>query len=319
MSIDPQTTAVLKLLLGYADKRETRLKQRGLQFAHYTSADVAAQILLKRNMWMRNASSMNDYMEFTFGSECVKAALRKHGARFTAAIDVARPGLLQETLGWLAQADINHQHHTFLTCLSEHRPNDDLGLLSMWRAYGGPIAGVALIFNTDFLGLDTNALSAWSSPVLYGDAAFMTEFEVMITRLEQNPEALRAIDPDVLKSLTFNALQFAILSAKHVGFREEREWRIIHGPREFASAWVQPTFETVRGKPEVVYHLPLQNLEGMNIPAIDLKHLLNRVIVGPCQNPYQVASTFADILVMLGFENPGNYIRVSNIPLRQQG
>jgi len=137
--------------------------------------------------------------------------------------------------------------------------------------------------------------------------------------LEQNAAILRAVDPDSLHSMAYNALQFSILSTKHSGFREEREWRVIHGPREFASAWVQPTFESVRGKPEVVYHLPLHNHPGMNLPEIELKQLLHRVIIGPCQNPYQIKSTFEDILRDLGFDKPDDYIRLSLIPIRQQG
>lgn len=319
MPLDPRTAAVLKLLFGYAGKRESRLQRRGLQLAHYTTADVAAQILLKRNMWMRNASSMNDSMEFKFGNECLKAGLREHGDRLMAALDVVSPGLLKQALSRVWRSDINHQYHTYLTSLSEHRPNDDLGVLSMWRAYGGPIAGVALIFNPDFLAHDTSALAAWPGPVAYGDTTFMSEFDAFVTRVEQSPQTLAAIEPERLATYLFNVFQFAELSTKHIGFREEREWRVIHNPQEFASAWMQPTFETVRGKPEVVYHLPLQNHEGMGIPAIDLSRLLNRVIIGPCQNPYQVASTFADILRNLGFEQPADYIRVSFIPLRQQG
>jgi hypothetical protein len=319
MAVSPELEALLHLLFGYADMREQRLKKRGLKLAHYTTADVAAQILLKRNIWMRNASSMNDYMEFTFGSNCLKGALRIHGERFAAALNVVRPSLCHEVLEWLGNADFNHQHHTYLTSLSEHRPNDDLGLLSMWRAYGGPVAGVTLVFNTDFLEIDSNVLSAWSSPVVYGEAAFLAAFEQTVQRLEQNPDTLRAVDPNVVRSIAFNALQFAILSTKHFGFREEREWRVIHGPREYASAWVQPTFETVRGKPEVVYHLPLENHEGMNLPEIDLNRLLCKVIIGPCQNPYQIASTFEDIMRSLGIEEPDKRIRISLIPLRQLG
>lgn len=315
----PELTNVLKLLFGYSDVREARLRKRGLKMAHYTSAEVAAQILLKQNIWMRNACSMNDYMEFTFGSACLKEALRHHRPRFQAALDVAKPGLCHEVLEWLGHTDLNNQFHTYLTSLSEHKPNDDLGLLSMWRAYGGPVAGVALIFNIDFLEIDSVDLAAWTSPVLYGDAAFLKEFEATVERLEQNPDALKAIDPQFLKSLTYNALQFAMLSAKHIGFREEREWRIIHSPREFSSAFVMPTFETVRGKPEVVYHLPLSNLEGMNYPQIDLNKLLHRVIIGPCQNPFQIASTFEDILRSLQIDKPDERIRISLIPLRQPG
>ncbi len=317
--LSAEFTTALNLVFGYAERRGTRLRKRGLKLTHYTSADVAAQILLKKNVWMRNASSMNDYLEVAFGSACLKAALSKYRDRFEAALDVARPGLCKDVLEWLGRADFNHHQHTYLTSLSEHKPTDDLGQLSMWRAYGGPIAGVALVFNPDFLDMDSNKLATWSSPVLYGDEAFVIEFEALTKRLEENATALTAIEPDTLRNLMFNALQFSILSAKHIGFREEREWRIIHGPREYSSAWVQPSFESVRGKPEVVYHLPLQNEEGMNLPQLDLNRLLHRVIIGPCQNPYQVASTFEDILRSLNFENPAEIIRVSLIPLRQQG
>lgn len=319
MPATPDIKAVLDLVFRYASARQDNLIKERLTLAHYTSAEVAAQILLKQNIWMRNASSMNDYMEVTFGSECLKTALGDHRDRFTAALEAVRPNLANQVLEWLDRAGFNHQHHTYLTSMSEHDPDDELGLLSMWRAYGGAVAGVALVFNTDFLAIDTNALAAWSSPVVYGKPAFLNAFEQTVEGFEQNRDLLRSVDPDSLKSIIFNALQFAILSTKHIGFQEEREWRVIHLPRESASAWVEPTFETVRGKPEVVYHLPLANQVGMNLPQIDLNRLLHRVIIGPCLNPYQVASTFEDILRFLKIENPGERIRISHIPLRQAG
>lgn len=262
---------------------------------------------------------MNDYMEFTFGSRCLQNALGTHRARLTAALDAVRPNLCLEVLDRLGRSDFNNQYHTYLTSLSEHKPDDELGLLSMWRAYGGPVAGVALVFNPDYLDIDSTDLAAWSSPVIYGEAAFLTEFEKTLEALEQNQTVLQAVDPDELGHIIHNAFQFAMLSTKHIGFREEREWRIIHGPKEFSSAWVMPTFETVRGKPEVVYHLPLANQPGMNLPQIDLNRLLHRVIIGPCVHPYQVASTFEDILASLHVEDPARRIRISLIPLRQQG
>jgi len=67
--------------------------------------------------------------------------------------------------------------------------------------------------------------------VVYGEAAFLTAFEQTVQRLEQNPDKLRAVDPNVLKSIVFNALQFAILSTKHLGFREERESFLFHPGR----------------------------------------------------------------------------------------
>lgn len=310
---------VAQLVYGYTERRGARLRKQNLKLAHYTTADVASKILLNQNVWMRNASSMNDYLEVAFGSDCLKQALKIYGERFAASLNVAASGLCEEVLDWLWRADFNSHQHTHLTSLSEHRSNDELGMLSMWRAYGGPIAGVALVFNTDFLDIDSNELAAWSSPVLYGKERFVTEFEQLVVRLESNPSLLQSIDQAALRSIIFSSLQFSIQSAKHISFCEEREWRIIHRPRENPSAWVQSSFQTVRGKPEVVYHLPIQNKDGMNLPKLELKKLLYRVIIGPCQNPYQVASTFEDILRELNFENPAEIIKMSFIPLRQQG
>lgn len=316
--IPEQIQNVLKLFFAYADGRQHRLTKRGLQFSHYTTAAVGSQILLRRDVWMRNASSMNDYSEVTFGRRCLDEGLRRYGDRLRSALEKARPGVFDRILERLKQQEFNHHQHTYLSCLTEHRPNDDLGVLSMWRAYGGPKAGVALIFKPDFLHIDTNVLSAWSSPVIYGEEKFISEFGKLVNSLESSVAQLRAIEENILENIAFNAMHFAVLSTKHVGFREEREWRVIHSPREYASAFVQPTFEIIRGKPEVVYHLPLQNQPGMNLPGLELASLLDRVIIGPCQNPLQVASTFSDILRSIGFTDPDARIRLSHIPLRQE-
>lgn len=69
----------------------------------------------------------------------------------------------------------------------------------------------------------------------------------------------------------------------------------------------------------MVYHLPLANQAGMNLPGIDLNRLLHRVIIGPCQHPLQIASTFEDILASMNIDNPSERIAISLIPLRHPG
>lgn len=63
------------------------------------------------------------------------------------------------------------------------------------------------------------------------------------------------------------ALKFAVLSTKHVGFNEEREWRVIYRPFEFASAAVVEKVVAIRSTPQLVYQLPLASPPGMNIPG----------------------------------------------------
>lgn len=135
--------ALLPLFFSYANRRQVRLRKRGLQFTHDTTADVGAQILLRRDVWMRDASSMNDYSEVAFGRACLESALGQHGHRLRAALESAKPGVFDAVINRLQQEELNQHQHTYLTCLTEHRPKDQLGVLSMWRAYGGPKAGVA--------------------------------------------------------------------------------------------------------------------------------------------------------------------------------
>jgi len=223
---------------------------------------------------------------------------------------------------------INHREHAretvFMASLSEHEPGNRLGRLSMWRAYGGPVAGVALLFRGDVTEIEPAVqLEISASPVLYGGPnEFVLEFLELVTLLEQNIGFLKECDPDAVINTAAYLLQVAMYSIKHPGFEEEQEWRIIHRPYEFSSAHIRPTTVSIGGIPQAVYELPFHKPDAdplFNIPELDLNQILEGVIIGPCLYPETVFRAFVDEMAAAGIENPKDRIVFSEIPLRQQG
>lgn len=308
-----------ELMFPYTQSRFAEVKEKGLKMAHYTSAENASLILKNQTLWLRNATLMNDFSEVTYGSNCLKMTLSSGlRAKLEAALDAQHPGLCKAVLAQLDDHDTLARKFTYLTSLSAHDPDNLLGRLSMWRAYGGQTSGVALIFNTDMFEVNSTQLQAYSSPVLYGsEVEYAHELSKVITNIEQNQSLLSGIPFQSAQSILFNALQFSILSTKHPAFEEEQEWRVIHSPMMNPSAFIQSAVHTIRGIPQMVCELPLRNQPGLNMPNMDLENLLNRIIIGPCAHPHEVAWGFREILREIGITNPDSRISIANIPLRQ--
>jgi hypothetical protein len=307
--------------LTFSYERRKLRKARSLKFklAHYTTADTAARILDSQTLWLRNAQLMNDFSEIAYGRKCLKDSLDAgmRGA-LEKALDAAYPGLFADLIDWLNNNSYNAMAHTHLMSLAEYKADDELGKLSMWRAYGGPKAGVALVFNGNALFQDSD-LGVYASPVAYGDAKiFHAHLSKIAANLQRNTHLLQSIPrSDVLKVM-FGAINFATLSFKHPGFAEEREWRLIHLPLTEPTAFVRQMIETVQGIPQLVCKVPLTDQPGLNAPWLNLDDLLYKVVIGPCAYSHQVAWAIQEILRKHGVSAPDKRIVISDIPLRQQ-
>lgn len=216
--------------------------------------------------------------------------------------------------------DAHTRQHTYLTSLSAHAADDGHGLLSMWRAYGGPTSGVAIIFNTEIFQHDSTHLGAFSTPVLYGGIdEFSAELRAVVEGIEKSKGVLERVPFPNAAHIMFKALQYSTLSTKHPAFREEREWRIIHSPMEDATAFISTKIATVRGIPQMVCEVPLRDQPGLGMPWLNPDKLIDRVIIGPCNFPHQVAWAFREILREIGVSAPDSRVVIADIPLRQQG
>lgn len=309
---------VRELFFPYASKKLAELKKVRTRLVHYTSADVAVSILRNREVWMRNSTTMSDFMEVEHGFQCLNHAYRgEPGALFKKVLDSIFPGSVKELEerfnAWLPGI----RSDTYLTCVSEHLDTEDShGRLSMWRAYGGK-TGVALVLNAAPFYAETNALKAYSSAVAYWDSSnFSREFLAIANGMQLAPDLLRNLGKERVFSLAFTMFRFAVLCTKHPGFHEEREWRVVYSPTMEASEMIAPSIEVVGGTPQRVYKIPLRNAPEAGLRGMEIPEILDRIIIGPTQYPGAIYQAFFTLLQDAGVSNPENRIVMSDIPLR---
>lgn len=316
----PEISDLSALFFPYATERGKKAKESGGRFVYYTTAEVATRILLSSEMWMRNALLMNDFGEVRHGFNCVDYALKGPcGEILAEALNSPFPGLYEEVKVMLSDHSFIIGAETYMTCLSEHLTDEDQrGRLSMWRAYGGS-TGVAIVMNGDVMFSASDALRAYSSPVFYGDAeAFAAEFMKTANSLRQNPQLLSALGREDVKSTVFEILRFAVLCTKHPGFHEEREWRVIASPRLNPSPRLTQSVELVRGVPQLVLKIKLENVPEEGLVGLAPPELLNRIIIGPCEFPIPIFQAFDELLTRLGVSDPQKKVFISDIPLRHR-
>jgi hypothetical protein len=102
------------------------------------------------------------------GIGCLQAAWSDPaGAKLRYWLGDAWPGLQAEFEALYDGNIYGIKYGTFMLSLSEHDDDEDeLGRLSMWRAYGRN-AGVALVLNGSFTLSDVDEIKAYSAPVVY--------------------------------------------------------------------------------------------------------------------------------------------------------
>ena len=178
----------------------------------------------------------------------------------------------------------------------------------MWRAYGGS-NGVAMILNSGMLTADTSFLNTFHSPVLYGSVEnIKDEIAKILTGLSHLSSEITLVGKDFIVEQIVLALEFAMLSIKHVGFAEEKEWRMIH---RWSGANSHLAYEgrIVRGNAEVVCEVDLAS-----DPILSPASLFEKIIVGPCLFPDNAAEALRCAFVNGGMKVPE--IAHSDIPLR---
>jgi hypothetical protein len=308
-----------KAFLPYAAAATDRVHAMGCRFAYYTTAATALQVLLGRQIWMRNTMVMNDFSEVEHGLDCVVKAYRSDaGSRLKGILDEEHPGISAEFEALFNAWIPAFKRDTFVACLSEHQPHEDRhGRLSMWRAYGGA-AGVALIVNGDVLFRPSNALAAYSSPVVYLDEGDLdNDLEVVAATLAQDRALLRQLGREGTKNAMFHMLRFAAVCTKHPAFAEEREWRVVASPAIEASPLLPVQLETIGGIPQRVLKIKLENHRDQGLTGLSPEELIERVLIGPCEHAEVIGQAIWKALEAAGVPDAGNKIIYTGIPLRE--
>jgi len=302
----------------YATTQIKRVAALNCRFAHYTNAEAAIKILQSREVWMRSSSCMVDFREIEYGLECLSEAYEgTEGSKLKKLLDEVASGFVDAFQG-LFNAWIPHfRDQTYLTCFSEHDPEEDqFGRLSMWRAFGTAIR-VALVFNNKPFLSSSNALSVYSSPVGYfSRSQFQAEFARVVAGVESEQGFLRERGKEDVMAYLFQAFKMSALCTKHPGFHEEKEWRVIHSPTQEPSERVLCHTEVIGGVPQPVYKIPLRNFPDEGLEGVEVPELLDRIIIGPTEYPWAVYQAFKQVLTAAGVPDAGKKIIVSDIPLR---
>lgn len=314
-----ETKRAESIFFPYLTKKMNAVREKRSRFVHYTTAEVAVSILKNRKVWMRNTQTMNDYMEFEHGFRCLRAAYQSNvGEQLRSALEAIFPGFVSEVEQRFNGWEPHIRHNTYITCISEHRDNEDKnGRLSMWRAYGGG-NGVAMVLNNTAFTSDSQALNAYSSPVAYlDDKRFSTEFEKVANQVKKDASFIKTLGKERVLNLVFHMFRFAAVCTKHPGFHEEKEWRVIYSPDLEPSDRIGEEIQAVRGVPQKIHTIPLANIPEEGLWGVSIPDLLERIIIGPTQHPRAMFQAFHKLMAEAGIENPGERIFISDIPLRQ--
>lgn len=291
----------------------------GCRFVYYTTADTATKILESKQIWLRNTVVMNDYSEVQYGFQCLNDAYKTEpGNNFNAALNTCSQGLADEVRDLFNGRLPIIFNDTYITCLSQHLPEEDQhGRLSMWRAYGCG-TGIALIINGAVMFGNTQVLQVFSSPVSYERPNTVAEqLNNIAKNISNDVDFLKGVGRDVVKSAVFNMFLFGILCTKHPGFHEEREWRAIASPRIYPTPHCTFAIEVIHGTPQRVLKLDLKNHPEQGLVGLAISELIDRIIIGPCQFPAIISAAIVELLQEAGVPNAADKVVVSDIPLRQ--
>lgn len=301
-------------------ERAKMLESGETVLVHYTSAENAVNIISGGEFWLRNVRCMNDYSEVEHGVRLMlnvfHAEDSKRRDRLIQLCDQIAVGAATEAIDAFDRWKVELPAGTFIGCLSEHNPKDELGRLSMWRAYASG-AGVAIVMNNTPFTAVTDDLKAYSLPILYlSDAEFGSALDKCLDGMEGNLNSLKHLNKDALSAIVFWWLIFLSVSLKHPAFAEEREWRVIYLPVLEESPVIKQAVESINRLPQLVQKIPLKHDPSVGLHGADVPSLIRELIVRPSEFPLVIRDALVTALRDAQVEGPEDKVRVSWIPLR---
>ncbi len=308
---------ISEIFFPYQTDRMAKFMEENKRFVHYTSAAAAMNIFKSKQIWLRQPYFMNDYRELEHGLQCLVSAYREQNQFFKNTVDQIYEGLSNEI-----EQEFDHllkvsRQDLYLFCVSEHEDAEDVfGRLSMWRAYGKEV-GVAIVMNQSSFFSELNGLKSYMSPVTYSESSdFLLSFNKIAGNILMNKAFIQTLLREDFKRIILNMFRDHVLTTKHKGFAEEKEWRVIYSPGIESSDHLIHGLETINGFPQEVYKVPFKNDPDKGVVNIEPDELIDRIIIGPTQYPLPLYKAFVKILENAGVKDAGVKVFISDIPLR---
>lgn len=313
-----QETRIFKNIFvpGYI-KRLEKIERKNKRFVYYTSAEVVFNILKKQRIWLRNATTMNDFSEIGYGIQMIHKVLdESQCVAFKNTLNSIFPGTFELLHREFYNSIDNWKLETYITCISRHRKSEDQdGRLSMWRAYGD----TALVVKNTPLVQVTDQLSVYGAPVryFYWEDYWRQVLNVM-GKINANKDLIIKQGQNFLIRGIYEFFFMTAITTKHPGFKEEREWRIYYRPTVNSNVLLEPEDVVVNNVPQQIFKLPLIHNPAAGLVGADIPNLLDRIIIGPSQYRYVAHKKYCRLLEELGVVDPVSKVHVSSIPLRTQ-
>ncbi|MGL4321353.1 MAG: DUF2971 domain-containing protein [Paracoccaceae bacterium] len=323
--MEETTRKLMNLFMPHAMSRVNAAREKAnFRFAYYTSASTGMKLLQNNEAWLRNAALMNDFSEIHHGQDCLYNAWTntKAGLTLKSILTLLDPNAVDDFAKSFNAGQAKRTKQTFILCLSEHgdpiADEDKYGRLSMWRAYGGN-TNVCLVLNSKPFLSESSALDAITSPVLYKDIAdFEHDFQAFVDGLDRNLAFLREIGWVTIHAWLLQAMKLAVLSTKHPGFIEEKEWRVIFSPEGYVAGRIKEELVTLDGIPQKIFKIPFKNYPEEGLTGVEIPELLDRIIIGPTEFPFEIKQAFVDQLDKLGIKDADKRVVISGVPLRRK-
>jgi hypothetical protein len=289
--------------------------------AHYTSLAVLEKVLTHSEVWLSNPLFMNDIEEVRFGIIEGGHALRHHVGLLEALGNQARRSAFTNALDIaIDYFEREHLFDTYVFCLSEHQPDNQDGLLSMWRGYGGNGRGAAIVFDTAKLVPLENTPLILAKVHYASSAERRAWFDATATRFI--PVLSKAALPDdkiyLAAHALFERLKLFALFTKHHGFKEEREWRLAYLSERDTEKLLSPMFHYLndaRGV-EPKLRLKIAPLNGVTDDQLSLERVVDRILLGPSTSSPLAKRSVERMLEIIGKPQMKERVLASSIPFR---
>ncbi len=291
--------------------------------AHYCSIGTLERILSGKELWLSNPLYMNDLEEVRFGVMNGFESANKNAQLRNALQTDERRRVFFEALDEAYDKFSNeHVFDCYVTCFSQHLPEDNDGKLSMWRAYGANGDGAALVF-------DINSISHPGTPVVglilgkvqYGTGQQRSEWldaKVEETARFMSDTSVETEQLPAVAAALAERIKLIALFSKHSGFREELEWRLVYMPQLDSAKVFRPLMGYSVGPRgvEPKLKLPLKGvLPGQEVEIV-LSNIIDRLLLGPSVSDSLARRSVCRMLELLGLRELNSKVRGSTIPLR---
>lgn len=289
--------------------------------AHYTSLEVLEKILRTNEIWFSNPLFMNDLEEVRFGLVGGVNKLKENDVVRTALGTEDRHTAFIEALDYYVnQFEQKHLLDTYIFCMSEHDPDDNDGMLSMWRGYGGNGRGGALVFDTSKLEI-VEGSPLILAPVRYGSLEErLGWFDGMGSSVKKILDENQIPDDKIhlASYAVFERMKLFALFSKHSGFLEEKEWRVVYMSDRDQGRRLKPMLGYLNGPRGVEPKLrfKIEPIDGFTSPDFSFNKILASIVLGPSTSSPLAVRSIERMLELIHKPELKDRLIASTIPLR---